>query len=140
MATSVNKETTAKEATAATLAGAIKNKFSQMLAEKHSLSRLCVAREKGEADEILGEVITIEDADIAKDVMIDGEVTTFSVYTFKEYQGKYFYGGQKLTEIAPDLITIAENEGMPIADLNIQIMLKSVRTKGGNTFTDVIFM
>lgn len=129
-----------KEATSATLAGAIKNKFAQMLAEKHSLSRLCVGREKGEADDIIGELLTIEDADVAKDVMIDGEITTFSVYTFKEEPGKYFYGGQKLTEIAPDLIEIANNEKVAIADLNVQIMLKSIRTKSGNSFTDVIFM
>ena len=118
----------------------IKNKFAQMLAEKHSLSRLCVGREKGEADDILGMVLTIEDADVAKDVMIDGEITTFSVYTFKEMEGKYFYGGQKLTEIAPDLIDIAKNEGKSIAELGVQIMLKGVRTKSGNNFTDVIFM
>lgn len=118
----------------------IKNKFSQMLAEKHSLSRLCVGREKGEADDILGVVLTIEDADLAENVKIDDEITSFSVYTFKEFPDRYYYGGMKLTEIAPDLIEIAKNEGKPISELNIQIMLKSVRTKGGNSFTDVVFM
>lgn len=118
----------------------VKNIFAQRLAEKHSLSRLCVGREKGESDDIMGIVLTIEDADVAKDVMIDGEQTTFSIYTFKELEGRYYYGGQKLTEIAPDLIEIAKEEKKPIAELEIQIMLKSVRTKSGNSFTDVIFM
>lgn len=118
----------------------IKNKYGQMLAEKHSLSRLCVGREKMETDDVVGEVLTIEDADLASDVTIGGELKTFSVYTFKEYPGKFMYGGLKLTQICPDLIQIADNEGKSIADLDIQIMLKSIRTKSNNDFIDVDFI
>jgi len=120
--------------------GKIQNKFSLRLAEKHSLSRLCVGREKGETDDIVGIKLTIEDVDIAQDVIIKDEMTTFSVYTFKELPGRYYYGGKKLTEMAPDIITMAEEENCSILDLNIQIMLKSIRVKNGNTFTDVIFL
>lgn len=118
----------------------IKNKYAQLLAEKHSLSRLCVGREKIETDDLIGEVITIEDADLAQDVTIGGELKTFSVYTFKEYPGKFMYGGLKLTQICPDLLDIAQNENKSVADLNIQIMLKAVRTKSNNDFIDVEFM
>lgn len=118
----------------------ITNKYALELAEKHSISRLCVGREKLETSDVVGEALTIEDADVAADVMIDGELTTFSVYTFKEYPGKFMYGGMKLTNIAPDLIDIAKREKKTIADLDIQIILKSVRAKNGNTFTDVQFV
>lgn len=118
----------------------ITNRYALELAEKHSISRLCVGREKLETTDVIGEVLTIEDADLAADVMIDGELTTFSVYTFKEYPGKFMYGGMKLTNIAPDLIEIAKREKKTIADLGIQIILKSVRAKNGNSFTDVQFI
>ena len=118
----------------------ITNRYALELAEKHSISRLCVGREKLETTDVVGEVLTIEDADLASDVMIDGELTTFSVYTFKEYPGKFMYGGLKLTNIAPDLIEIAKREKKTIADLGIQIILKSVRAKNGNSFTDVQFI
>lgn len=118
----------------------ITNRYALELAEKHSISRLCVGREKLETTDVIGEVLTIEDADLAADVMIDGELTTFSVYTFKEYPGKFMYGGMKLTNIAPDLIEIAKREKKTISDLGIQIILKSVRAKSGNTFTDVQFI
>ena len=118
----------------------IMNKYGKMLAEKHSLSRLCVGREKLETDDVIGQVLTIEDADIAQDVTIGGELKTFSVYTFKEYPGQFMYGGLKLTQIAPDLIEIADNENKSIADLDIQIMLKAVRTKSNNDFIDVAFL
>lgn len=123
-----------------TATNVITNRYALELAEKHSISRLCVGREKLETTDIVGEVLTIEDADLAADVMIDGELTTFSVYTFKEYPGKFMYGGMKLTNIAPDLIDIAKREKKTIADLGIQIILKSVRAKNGNTFTDVQFV
>lgn len=118
----------------------ITNRYALELAEKHSISRLCVGREKLETTDVIGEILTIEDADLAADVMIDGELTTFSVYTFKEYPGKFMYGGMKLTNIAPDLIDIAKREKKTIADLGIQIFLKSVRAKSGNSFTDVQFI
>lgn len=111
-----------------------------MLAEKHSLSRLCVDREKLETDDVIGQVLTIEDADVAQDVAIGGELKTFSIYTFKEYPGSFMYGGLKLTQIAPDLLEIADNENKSIADLDIQIMLKAVRTKSNNDFIDVMFL
>lgn len=116
------------------------NKYSKMLAENHSLSRLCVDREKLETSDILGVVLTIEDCDVAEDVTIQGEQTTFSVYTFKEFPGKYVYGGLKLTDIAKDIIKISEQDRISIEKMDIQIMLKSVRTKGGNDFTDVQFI
>jgi hypothetical protein len=118
----------------------IKNKYGQLLAEKHSLSRLCVGREKIETDDVIGEVLTIEDADLAQDVTIGGELKTFSVYTFREYPGKFMYGGLKLTQICPDLLTLAENDNITIADMGIQIMLKAVRTKSNNDFIDVVFI
>lgn len=117
-----------------------KNKYAQKLAEKHSLSRLCVGREKMETDDIIGELLTIEDCDLAQDVTIGGELKTFSVYTFKEYPDKFIYGGLKLTQIAPDVLEIAANENKTVAELNVQIMLKAVRTKSGNDFVDVEFI
>lgn len=120
--------------------GTIKNKYGQLLAEKHSLSRLCVNREKLETDDVIGEVLTIEDCDLAQDVTIGGELKTFSVYTFREYPGKFMYGGLKLTQICPDLLEIANNENKTIADLEVQIVLKAVRTKSNNDFVDVQFI
>lgn len=128
-----NKENT-------TIGTTITNRYALELAEKHSISRLCVGREKLETTDIVGVELTIEDADLANDVMIDGELTTFSVYTFKEFPGKFMYGGMKLTNIAPDLIDIAKREKKTIADLDIKIILKSVRAKNGNSFTDVQFI
>lgn len=116
------------------------SKYSKLLAEKHSLSRLCVDREKLETRDILGVELTIQDCDVAEDVVIDGEQTTFSVYVFKEFPDKFVYGGLKLTDIAKDIIQISENDRISIDKMDIKIMLKSVRTKGGNDFTDVMFM
>ncbi len=116
------------------------NKYSKILAENHSLSRLCVDREKLDCKDILGEELTILDCDVAEDVTIAGEETTFSVYVFKEYPDKFVYGGLKLTEIAKDIIHIAENDKISIEKMDIHIMLKSVETKNRNSFTDVIFM
>lgn len=118
----------------------IKNKYGQLLAEKHSLSRLCVGREKLETDDVIGEVLTVEDADLAQDVTIGGELKTFSVYTFKEYPGKFMYGGLKLTQICPDLLEIAQSENKTVAELGVQIILKAVRTKSNNDFIDVDFI
>ncbi|MBR5786919.1 MAG: hypothetical protein IKY41_09520 [Clostridia bacterium] len=116
------------------------NKYSKLLAENHSLSRLCVDREKLDCKDILGEELTIEDCDVAEDVTIAGEVTTFSVYTFKEYPGKYVYGGLKLTDIAKDILKIAESDKISIDKMDIHIMLKAVETKNRNSFTDVLFL
>lgn len=118
----------------------IKNKFGRRLAEKHSLSRLCVGREKVETDDLIGKILTIEDCDLAADVTIGGELKTFSVYTFKELPGKFLYGGSKLTQIAPDVITIAEEENKSIAELGIEIRMKAIRTKSGNDFVDIDFI
>lgn len=118
----------------------ITNKFGRMLAEKHSLSRLCVNREKLETDDVIGEQLTIEDCDLAQDVTIGGELKTFSVYTFREYPGRFMYGGLKLTQICPDILEIAEQENSSVADLGIQIILKAVRTKSNNDFIDVQFI
>lgn len=116
------------------------NKYSKMLAEKNSISRLCVDREKLETKDILGEELTILDCDIAEDVTVAGEQTTFSVYVFKEYPNNYVYGGLKLTNIAKDIVQIAEAEEIPVEKMDIKIMLKSIRLKNNNDFTDVIFM
>lgn len=116
------------------------NKFAAELAEKHSLSRLCVGRTKLDTSDAMGVELTIEDCDLAQDVVIDGEQTTFSVYTFKEFPGQFMYGGMKLTAMAPDIINIAKRERMTIADLDIHIMLVEVQTKSKKSFTDVKFI
>ena len=116
------------------------NKYSKLLAENHSLSRLCVDREKLETSEILGTELVIQDCDYVSDVTIGGQQTTFSVYVFKEFPDRYVYGGMKLTDIAQDIISMAEKDNVSIADMDIHIMLKSVRTKGNNDFTDVLFI
>lgn len=116
------------------------NQYSKLLAEQHSLSRLCVDREKMETSDILGVELIIEDCDVAEDVTIAGETTTFSVYTFKEFPGKFVYGGQKLTDIAKDIIKISQKDNISIDKMDIHIMLKSVRTKSNNDFTDVLFI
>ena len=116
------------------------NKYSKLLAEQHSLSRLCVDREKIETSELIGEELTIQDCDVAEDVTVNGQITTFSVYTFKEYPGKYMYGGLKLTDIAKDILKISENDNISVEKMDIHIILKSIKTKGGNDFTDVMFL
>ncbi len=116
------------------------NKYSKLLAEQHSLSRLCVDREKISTEEVLGIELTIEDVDVAKDVIIDGEPTTFSVYTFKELPGKYVYGGMKLTAVAESLMEISEKDRISVEKMDVHIMLKQVQLKNKNTFTDVQFL
>lgn len=116
------------------------NKYSKMLAENHSLSRLCVGREKLETKDIIGEELTILDCDVAADVNIGGETTTFSVYVFKEYPDKFVYGGLKLTDVAGDILTIAQQDNISVEKMDIHIILKSVRTKSNNDFTDVMFI
>lgn len=116
------------------------NKYSKLLAEKNSISRLCVDREKMETKDILGEELTILDCDVAEDVTVAGEQTTFSIYVFKEYPDKYVYGGLKLTNIAKDIVQIAENEKISVEKMDIHVMLKSIRLKNNNDFTDVVFM
>ena len=116
------------------------NKYSKLLAENHSLSRLCVDREKIETKDVLGEQLTIMDCDYVENVIIEGEETTFSVYVFKEYPDKYLYGGLKLTAIAKDILSIAENDKISVDKMDIQIMLVSTETRSRNSFTDVKFL
>ncbi len=116
------------------------NKYSKLLAEQHSLSRLCVDREKLATDEILGIELTIQDVDVAKDVIIDGEATTFSVYVFKEFPDKYVYGGMKLTAVAESLMEISAKDRISVDKMDVHIMLKQVQLKNKNTFTDVQFL
>jgi len=116
------------------------NKYGKLLAEQHALSRLCVDREKLPTEDILGVELTVADVDVAENVMIDGEPTTFSIYVFKEFPDKYVYGGMKLTAVAKSIMEIAAKDRIDVEKMDIKIMLKQVQLKNHNTFTDVMFI
>jgi len=50
-------------------------------------------RTKGEQEDLIGEIVTIEDYDFMK-----GENGAYVVFTVKEYPEQFFFGGSVLTE------------------------------------------
>ena len=117
------------------------SKIAQFLAEKHSLSRLMAGREKIETDSIIGIPLTIHDVTVtAPDLKINDEPAHFAIYVFEEYPDGYVFGGQKLTEIADDLIEISQKENISIDKMDLHIILNKTKTKGNNTFTTVDFI
>ena len=117
------------------------NKYMQLLASKHSLSRVCAGRQKMAVEDILDTPLTILDVDMTReDLVIDGNPTEFGVYVFAEYPDFYVCGGQKLTEIAKDIVSIAKKENLEISNLDLHIKLTKLKTKSNNTFIDVEFI
>lgn len=117
------------------------NKFTAMLAERHSLSRVCAGREKKEVDEILDTPLTILDCSMTvENLEIDGIPTEFACVVFAEYPDYYFCAGTKLTAICRDIISLADANNISIQEMDIRIKLHKVKTKGNNTFTDVLFL
>lgn len=117
------------------------NKFSALLASKHSLSRVCAGRKKMAIDDILDTPLTIFDVDMTREgLVIDGEPTEFGVYVFAEYPDFYVCGGQKLTDIARDILLITQRENLDISALDLKIKLTKITTRSGNDFVDVEFI
>ena len=117
------------------------NKFSKLLASKHSLSRVCAGRKKMSVDDVLEQPLTIFDVDMTREgLIIDGNPAEFAVYVFAEYPDFYICGGQKLTDIARDILLITQRENLDISALDLKIKLTKIKTRSDNDFVDVEFL
>lgn len=88
-------------------------------------------RTKGENCEIEGKVVTINDFDIIK-----GE-SDYAVYTVKEIDDTFFFGGMVLTEHLKQLEVEGYKEA--IQKEGLRVMIKECKSKKGRTYYSVDF-
>lgn len=88
-------------------------------------------RTKGENCEIENKVVTINDFDIIK-----GE-NDYAVYTVKEIEDTFFFGGMVLTEHLKQLE--AEGYKEAIQKEGLRVMIKESKSKKGRTYYSVEF-
>lgn len=91
-------------------------------------------RDKGDADELLGQVSTINDYGFLPNE--DGEV--YAVFTVKERSNKFYFGGAVMTDRLSQLDSEGfgediRSEGLPV------LMTKTTSKKTKRTYTNVEF-
>ena len=86
---------------------------------------------KGDNTEVDGKIVTINDFDIIK-----GE-NDYAVYTVKEIDDTFFFGGMVLTEHLKQLE--AEGYKEAIQKEGLRMMLKECKSKKGRTYYSVEF-
>lgn len=95
--------------------------------------KLAKGREKGELKDLLGEVVTINDAEI-----VEMNDDTFIAFTVKEDKKKFYFGGVVLSN---DLITLI-NEGYleAIRKEGIKVTLNEEKSKNKRDYTKVTYL
>lgn len=94
---------------------------------------LAVGREKGETKDLLGEVVTINNAEV-----VEMNDDTFVAFTVAEDKKKFYFGGKVLSN---DLITLLnEGYGDAIKKEGIKITLNEEKSKNNRTYTKVTYL
>lgn len=90
-------------------------------------------REKGDTQELLGQVSTINEYGFLPNEA--GEA--YAVFTVKERSGKFYFGGTVIT----DRLTKLEQEGYheTIVAEGLPVRMSNKKSKNGRTFVDVVF-
>lgn len=105
------------------------SRLSEMANAKMNGCALMTGREKAET--VTDEIVTMTDIDIIK-----SEKGDFAVYLLKEKDGKYFNGGQAITELGKEILS--DNE--LLEDLHtggLKVRFTKTKTRSGRDFTSV---
>lgn len=124
----VNEKTSATVGTFRSLAQAVCNGCDLITGEENKLST---------EDVLAADALTIED--FALCTIDDKEV---GVVTFVELQGKYYWGGQAISDMVKAFCTAAGGEEDARAQYQLEsekvkVMFESIKTKNNQTFTKV---
>ena len=90
-------------------------------------------REKGETEELIGTIVTIDDYDF-----MNSENGPYAVFTVKEEDSKFYFGGQVLTEKLQEFTTDGFAEAIKVEGLPVVFSVKKAK-KGGRSYTAVTF-
>ena len=105
------------------------SRLSEMAKAKMNGCALMTGREKAET--ITDEIVTLTDIDIIK-----SEKGDFAVYLVKEENGKYFNGGQAITELGKEIVS--DEELMTDLHTNgLKVRFSKTKTRSGRDFTSV---
>ncbi len=104
--------------------------FAKKLTEQ---LEIMAGKEKGNTDDLIGEIVTINDFDFLK-----GENGEYAVFTVKEHPGTFYFGGQVLTDDlqqigASGMLPEVQKEGLPA------LMSKKRAKESNRYYTNVIF-
>ena len=105
------------------------SRLSEMAKVKMNGCALMTGREKAET--VTDEIVTMTDIDIIK-----SEKSDFAVYLLKEKDGKYFNGGQAITELGKEIASDSEL----LEDLHtsgLKVRFTKTKTRSGRDFTSV---
>lgn len=95
--------------------------------------KLAKGREKGELKDLLGEVVTINDAEI-----VEMNDDTFIAFTVAEDKKKFYFGGMVLSN---DLITLVKEGYLEaIRKEGIKITLNEEKSKNKRDYTKVTYL
>lgn len=107
--------------------------LKERVQELGTVVELAKGREKGEIKDLLGEVITINNAEV-----VEMDENTFIAFTVAEEKKKFYFGGKVLSN---DLITLI-NEGYldAIRKEGIKLTLNEEKSKNNRTYTKVTYL
>ena len=96
--------------------------------------KLAEGREKGDLEDLIGETITINNAEM---VYLDSD--SYVAFTVEEDDKKFYFGGQVLTQ---DLSTLLEEGYLDeIKKVGLQVILSKEKSKKtGNRYTKVTYL
>ena len=107
--------------------------LKERVQELGTVVELAVGREKGETKGLLGEVVTINNAEV-----VEMNDDTFVAFTVAEDKKKFYFGGKVLSN---DLITLLnEGYGDAIKKEGIKITLNEEKSKNNRTYTKVTYL
>ena len=107
--------------------------LKERVMELGTVVELAVGREKGETKDLLGEVVTINNAEV-----VEMNDDTFVAFTVTEDKKKFYFGGKVLSN---DLITLLnEGYGDAIKKEGIKITLNEEKSKNNRTYTKVTYL
>ena len=107
--------------------------LKERVMELGTVVELAKGREKGETKDLLGLVVTINNAEV-----VEMDDDTFIAFTVAEDEKKFYFGGKVLSN---DLITLI-NEGYlkAIKKEGIKITLNEEKSKNNRTYTKVTYL
>lgn len=111
----------------------LKKSLKERALEMQAQLPLMKDREKGETDELIGTIVTINDFDF-----LTGDNGPYVVFTVKEEDSKFYFGGQVLTEKMKEFMDEGFQEAIKNDGLPIVLSVKKSR-KGSRSYTAVTF-
>ena len=107
--------------------------LKERITEFGTMVKLAGGREKGEMKDLLGEVVTINNAEV-----VEMNSDTFVAFTIEEDENKFYFGGKVLSN---DLITLLnEGYGDDIRKEGIKITFNEEKSKNNRTYVKVTYL